>query len=362
MFQIEMLPAQFGDSLWVEYGSPRDRRRVLIDGGTAPTYEILRERLSDLPRNQRRFELVVISHVDADHIEGVIRLLGDDRLGLQVEDVWFNGWRHLNPPPGDMLGPVQGEFLSALIRKRGLPWNVAFNGNAVVVPKVELPVIALPGGLQITLLSPNAEALAKLRRVWQREVKRNGLDPDEPEAALRRLATRKALLPADALGDQRPNVQQLASKPYKPDQSLANGSSIAFLAEYEGKRVLFAADALPATLEESLQRMLAGFGADRLPVQALKIAHHGGRKNLSADLLKLLICPRYLVSTNGDRYTHPHQESISRILIHGGNRKEIFFNYRTNYNLVWNDHSLKARYGYQAFYPPGDRPGSILEL
>jgi len=362
MFQIEMLPAQFGDCLWIEYGSPGDRRRVLIDGGTAPTYEVLRDRLTQLPKSQRSFELVVISHVDADHIEGVVRLLGDERLGMQVEDVWFNGWRHLNPPPGDMLGPVQGEFLSALIRKRRLPWNVAFDGKAAFVPKGEPPLVTLPGGLQITLLSPRAEALAKLRKVWQREVKRNGLDPDDPEAALRRLATRKALLPADALGEQRPNVPQLANKPYKSDQSLANGSSIAFLAEYEGKRVLFAADALPATLEESLRRLLDASGADRLPVQALKIAHHGGRKNISSDLLKLLVCPRYLVSTNGDRYAHPHQESIARILIHGGIRKEIFFNYRTEYNQVWNDPSLRARYGYQAFYPSGDRPGSVVDL
>jgi hypothetical protein len=37
MLRIEMLPAQQGDALWIEYGDPAKPRLVLIDGGTKPT-------------------------------------------------------------------------------------------------------------------------------------------------------------------------------------------------------------------------------------------------------------------------------------------------------------------------------------
>ena len=77
MFRIEMLPAAHGDCLWIEYGSGSAVHRILIDGGPAHAYPALRQRILHLPAGERRFDLLVITHIDADHIEGVIRLLLD---------------------------------------------------------------------------------------------------------------------------------------------------------------------------------------------------------------------------------------------------------------------------------------------
>jgi|KBSSwiStaDraftv2_1062776.scaffolds.fasta_scaffold25870_7 hypothetical protein len=46
-FRIEMLPAQHGDALWIEYGSGSDTNRILIDGGTIKTYPFLAKRLRE---------------------------------------------------------------------------------------------------------------------------------------------------------------------------------------------------------------------------------------------------------------------------------------------------------------------------
>ncbi len=59
MFRIEMLPAAHGDCLWLEWGSDDKIHRTLIDGGPAHTYPILRQRLEDLPSEQRELELLV---------------------------------------------------------------------------------------------------------------------------------------------------------------------------------------------------------------------------------------------------------------------------------------------------------------
>ena len=80
MFRIEMLPAAHGDCLWIEYGSGSTVHRILIDGGPAHAYPALRERILHLPADERRFDLLVITHIDADHIEGIIRLLLDAEM------------------------------------------------------------------------------------------------------------------------------------------------------------------------------------------------------------------------------------------------------------------------------------------
>ena len=115
MLRIEMLPARNGDALWIEYGDAQSPRRVIIDGGTEGSFEDgLRARIAALPEDERNFELLVVTHVDSDHIAGVLELIRDDALGAKFGDIWFNAWRHL-PGVLEGLGPVEGELLTQAI-------------------------------------------------------------------------------------------------------------------------------------------------------------------------------------------------------------------------------------------------------
>ena len=69
--------------------------------------------------------LVVISHIDLDHIEAPLRLLAQPRRKWPFEprDIWFNGYRHMIETP--TLGALQGEFLSALLIATPLPFGIA---------------------------------------------------------------------------------------------------------------------------------------------------------------------------------------------------------------------------------------------
>src|SRR5216684_2857231 len=94
MLRVEMLPAAQGDALWIEYGDATRPRRVLVDGGTASSWrDGLRARVESLPRDERHFELLIVTHIDADHIDGALALLTEESLGARFGDVWFNGWR-----------------------------------------------------------------------------------------------------------------------------------------------------------------------------------------------------------------------------------------------------------------------------
>ena len=95
MLKLQMLPAACGDCLWLEYGTPPATRVVIIDGGLRETARILGEHI-DAARRERGagmldVELLVVTHIDNDHILGIIELLKSAPASLRVKDVWFNG-------------------------------------------------------------------------------------------------------------------------------------------------------------------------------------------------------------------------------------------------------------------------------
>lgn len=94
--ELQFLNARQGDAIWVRWGAGR---QILIDMGTLETGVQLADRLRDLPEDRRQFELLVVTHVDGDHIGGVLSCVSDPAepvQGLSFKDVWFNGFEHLS--------------------------------------------------------------------------------------------------------------------------------------------------------------------------------------------------------------------------------------------------------------------------
>jgi hypothetical protein len=351
-----MLPANHGDCLWLEYGSARKPHRVLIDGGPEYAFPEIESRLPD---GKCHFELLVITHVDSDHIGGVLKLLTHLPDGVTFGDVWFNGWDHLPTEP-DELGPAQGEMISAVIKRRGLPWNEAFDRKAVVVPKSgRLPRKKLPGGLALTLLSPTVEDLRRLVPKWEEEVKKAGIERGSQRDAMRLLAEREQL-PDDLLGEEGPpDPARDSTQAFVSDRSEANGSSIVLLAEHNGKRALLCGDAYPSLVLRGLSRIADG---GRLDVDAVKLSHHGSKKNTNTEELESLTCGKYLVSTNGRMYKHPDNAAISRAVVYGGDSPTLYFNYRTEKTERWGGKRLREQYGYGAVFPPEGETGLSVDL
>jgi metal-dependent hydrolase (beta-lactamase superfamily II) len=90
VFSIEMLPGGPGDCLWIEYGQPNNPRRILVDGGASPSAQTELRRRTRALGDAAHFELLVITHVDDDHIDGILGLLGDKQSKATFGEVWFN--------------------------------------------------------------------------------------------------------------------------------------------------------------------------------------------------------------------------------------------------------------------------------
>lgn len=356
VLELQLLPARQGDAIWIRWRDGRLVRQMIVDMGTGGVGADLRKRLAALPDDRRRFELLVITHIDADHIGGVLACLVDPRdaiPALAFDDVWFNGLDHLEaaarPRTLEEQGGVQGQRLMTWLE--GQRWNAAFRGGRVCrAPRPR--TVTLAGDLSLTVLGPTPQRLAELAPSWREEVRR--------ALARRRAATGAGTL--EALGRARParprlgshaDLAQLAARSTGGDDSKANGSSIVLLLQYRGRRILLAGDAFA-------QDIVAGIAAlgetAPLRLDAFKLPHHGSRDNTTREMLDAVDCRLFLFSSDGTLFQHPHAEAVACVIAGAGRRRrpELGFNARSEYTGWWGDPVWQRRFRYTARFGDGD--------
>jgi beta-lactamase superfamily II metal-dependent hydrolase len=407
MLKLQLLPAICGDCIWLEYGIPP--RVVIIDGGLRETAKTLGSRIVAACRERGtdtlEVELLVVTHIDNDHILGIIELLKSPPAAMRVKDVWFNGrpqllrlpapatrgrmaeqrdsgrghpadlmgsaddasgWKDrvgesALPSPSDLLGPQQGDELSGILAAARLPWNrhPRWNGDAIIVPDAgNLPAVTLDGGLRLTLLGPTLARLYKLCTAWSDVL--GGTDeptsPAEPG-------------PADLLG-RRNTWPPVWKDEERRDPSAANGSSIMLLAEFGDHALLLAGDGHAPDLAAALKRLSGernqASAPPALPLAAFKLPHHASEKNLTRAVLETVDCNRYLISTDGSGHGHPDHQALLRILRYSRRSPQLFFNYATNTTLPWGDSKSDIlEMGFQDYetqFPTNPADGLILNL
>jgi len=355
IFRIQVLPAQRGDALWIEYGDSGNPHRILIDGGITRTgRDHLRTRVAALGAAPH-LDLLVVTHIDLDHIQGIITLLKELPPGTTIDRIWFNGRNHLPEDPLEPQGPLQGlELMEVLTEKHSQAWNRDAAGGAIAINADGSPrVFSMPGDMKITVLSPDNAKLIELRREWDEVVEAFGAEEEdiEEEGAV--------ALPAglEGFGAEDVDIDTLADVKFTEDKKAANGSSIAMLLEFAGQRALMLGDAHPSLVLKSLQKLSPGGPLD---VACVKLSHHGSRNNTHKELIKQLRTTRWIFSSNGAQTKHPNQEAVARVLKFCPNPRprSLIFNYRTDFNKSWDDDDLRNDNAFTTQY--GDETNGVL--
>ena len=359
IFELTMHPASEGDALQLSWGTPEVVQHAWIDLGRAKDYKALRPHLHDLGK----LELLVFSHIDADHIEGAVAMLKDAELPISAERVWFNArlqheqaYRRQSGGTQVPLSSNQAEKVTVGLLRAEWPLNGAFASGVVSVnsqaPGAPLPITH---GLQVRLLSPSDTKLAQLLPEWDStlaDAKLQTTDPDEVAAAIANGRVRLGGL----------NVEELAAAQFGIDSTKPNGASIAFIAEFGDKRVLLGADAHPGILEQSL-RMLGATERARYRLDLFKMPHHGSKGNTSPALLSLIDCTRFAFSTDGSRHQHPDPETIARILVADPHRaKTLYFNSRHHETAIWDNPTLMSDWNYTCIFPGAGSAGLAIAI
>lgn len=365
MLEITSLPAKQGDAIWIRWGEAAGPHQIFVDMGTEGIGKNIRQQIKAMDEDKRKLDLLVISHVDADHIGGVLTCLAeaDPLSGFEVDDVWFNGFVHLSggtivPSPDlEPMGPAQGERLSNWLKTQ--KWNKAFAGEPVRrVPGEPLKTVTLHDDLKLTVIGPTPDRLNDFIDTWEEEVQKaieaGSLDPAIVAPGL------------EPLGSSNPPVLEfeddleiLAESAISSDKSKANGSSIALLLEYKGCKVILSGDAFSDDLVDGINAVSPG---ERLHVEVCKLPHHGSKKNVHKALVESLDCDNWLISTDGTRFKHPDAEAIARVISFSSDTNPLLsFNVPSTFNGWWDKAEWKDMYKYKVEY--GDEnDGLTLEF
>jgi hypothetical protein len=354
IFSLEVRRARKGDCLLLHFGSSRDPGLIIIDGGPKNVYKPhLKPRLEQirtirgLPnQDSLPVDLLMISHVDDDHIQGVLDLTREmieaheeqkPQL-LRVLSFWHNSFDDIigNKPeeltaafrsqfgeaaisgglPADTtidLDDEAGELTEEIVvdnlkvlasieqgyrlridaEKLDFPRNPEFDGKLIIAAK-DAESIDMGRGLTFTVAGPmkrEVEALRKKHDQWLRDLKDKGKSPPAALAAY-------------------------------VDKSVPNLSSLVLLAESGGKRILLTGDARGDKIIEGLQLVgLLREGDDStMHVDLLKVPHHGSSNNLERAFFKRITADHYVFSGNGE-HGNPERKALEMLFDARGRAK-----------------------------------------
>src|SRR5829696_2098685 len=340
IFSLDVIRARKGDCLMLHYGSKNDPHLVMIDGGPRSVYgPHLRPRIEQI-REARGLDneeplpvdLMMVSHVDDDHIQGILdltkELIAADMAHkpqlVQVLGLWHNSFENIidhtpdeltasftdkfgaasmaGDPPNDLtvdrddedeqtisstlkvLASIeQGAQLRHDAERLEFPLNAEF-GEKLVLAEGKNSV-DMDNGLSFSVVGPLLPELKKLHakhQEWLNNLAEKGMTAEDALAAY-------------------------------VDKSVPNLSSLVLLAEVEGKSMLLTGDARGDKVLEGLELVELMDNGGKLHVDVLKVPHHGSANNLDNDFFERITADHYVFSGDGE-HGNPERESFEMLL------------------------------------------------
>jgi hypothetical protein len=331
LFTLEALKASYGEALLLHFGEPKAPSLAVIDGGPRGVYpSVLKPRLHQLMEHQKRLRdgqlpirLLMVSHIDDDHVNGLLAMANDladmpGKMPYQIESLWHNSFDDLlgnkgqemaaslepfvrnvlttgvmpakaplkNASAALVLASVkQGRDLRNAAQRLGWDVNKEFGGKLVRLPKEGIRTVPIADGMTLTPLGPSEANVEALQTLWDKEIQRMGVAVDATRAA------------------------------EYADQSVFNLASIIVLAEMPSqdgtpRRMLLTGDARGDHIIEGLESVgLMENG--RCHVDLLKLPHHGSDRNVEPAFFETVTADHYVISSNGDRFDNPDKETLA---------------------------------------------------
>jgi len=332
--EFKFFKAGQGDSILVStYKEINEKREykthILIDGGANNLYT---RELNKLKKTVSKLDLVILTHLDNDHIIGLRDLLDYDIKNIQkkntysplIKEVWFNAFK-------DSSNIGDAKFKNPIKQiKANIKNQIKFrelmsyaNDKIKYQDYISIDLIKKPitvnDDVKLFLLSPNDDKLRNLYFEYEEELRKTKISD------------------FDTAKDKNKTIENLSLEPFNKndDTSVANGSSIAFILCYGNKKFLFLADAHIHLITESLKNIKNKYfpKENKLKFEFIKLSHHGSRNNIESKFLNLVETNNYVILTNSKgKNRHPDKETLSKILVHNKNcnypnKIRFIFNY-----------------------------------
>lgn len=334
--KIHFFKAFKGDSILLSFlDSENILRNILIDGGTGSTYFENKTRtngdlyniIKTIRDNNQKIDLLILTHIDDDHIGGILKWFSKDKSAYELIDkVWFNSGKtiakyfqseenkelELSVEDFDdsFTSVKQGQAFEDYIEENNI-WNkkIIIKGNSEEVY-----------GVKIQILSPTNKKLEKLLTEFKKPKHNYFTSGTESDWNI-------------SLSDF---ITEESSEGYKfdEDDSVSNGSSIAFILTFNEKNYVFLGDSHPTDIIESLK---VNYNKENpLIAELLKLSHHSSCRNTNKELLEIIKTDNYIVSSDGKSHNLPNKRTFARIVNVNPNAT-IHFNYEKLSGFIFAD-------------------------
>lgn len=329
---VRILKAHHGDSILITINSESAIRRILIDGGPAATFSSrgrpgeLQKVLDKLKDSGDTIDLVILTHIDDDHIGGLIKAFENHRyLPKIASNVIFNSrisiYKYFNQEI-DYSESILGNFTNSTQTSihQGDTLENFLDGLNIWDKRVfKQSDKYYLGDAVLHFLSPNIKGLEKLK---------NKLDKQPPRTFTSGKSNDWECQYNDLLAEDH----------FQEDSSPYNGSSLAFILSVGNLNLVFLGDAHPSVVIEGLK----SFGYDDtnpLNANMVKISHHGSKYNTNQELLNILNTNKYIISTDGSQHELPNKITLARIHSHTDN-STIYFNYEEMIHKIYSPEEI----------------------
>lgn len=298
--RIEILQAGTGDSIWISH----NKKNVVIDGGKVTS--AIRTRYDQMPQDEN-IDLLVVTHIDSDHIAGIISLVKQleeqgelDRL----KQIWFNFPKI--EETGEFSVSEGNTLSSCLYKTKNNCWN---NNTSELIGR-----ILTIGGMKLHVLAPNHDVADEYMPKAPEEL---GVGHADWNVALKTLIEN---VDDDDLDVGGPNCQ-----------------SIVILVECEDKKVLLPGDCTPQELYNALHYYNSTNGGP-LKLNLMKLPHHGSLRNITKSIFTEIECSNFVISTSvNKKYYFPNKETIAKLISYRNNTVDtvnIYFNYQESLEIL----------------------------
>lgn len=266
MLQIFNYTAGKGDCIRLRYmGKLGMIRNVIIDTGVIRFASRFYAICSEIVAIGEQIDVVVLTHVDDDHIGGLLGNLHQKKQ-LPIKEVWMNHGAMIANQVD--LSVRQNDEVYTKLTQSGIPIKSVQEGD-----RYELD------GALFHILWPAKAVLSQV------------------------LARQDNVLLGRA-SDYGCSIEELMDMPIKhKDSSLSNHASIVFEFEYDTIRCLFTGDAWSEDIISNIENG---------NYDLVKMPHHGSIRNLSEEWCDKIQCKNFLICTDG--ITHPDKQTIAKLL------------------------------------------------
>lgn len=376
--KIRVFQSDKGDCLLL---TSRTGANVLVDGGMESAFVThVQPFLGQMAAAGERLDLVYVSHIDQDHVSGVLKLLDNTMLwrvheyrkskGLttkvpsvprmpRIAGIWHNAFSMLigeNAGEAENLLAQSSRVLSLSadsqwaeaaaehhelaysiaeaiqVSRRvsadqlAIPLNAEF-GGMLILTREPAETAATIGGMTMRVVGPFAEDVDKLKVEWNEWLRTHKTRVSELRSKAKDDAA-KIGQSGDALASGLDVfLKQLGNRAAVTAPNLA---SVMLLVEEQGKTVLLTGDGHADDIVAGLEHHGALSAQQALHLNVLKFQHHGSEHNITADFCRRIFADHYIFCGNG-KHENPDLDAVKLLLETNGHerpnaRYKLWFN------------------------------------